>query len=666
MRTRRLDREDDATLVEHLEELRQRILFSLAAVAVATAAAFVFHDRILDLLARPLPPGHRHVVALGVAEPFTVSLAVSVYAGVLLALPVLLWQVWSFFAPALDSAAERRILLLAAFGLVLGAAGLVFGYGILLPRAVHWLTNYDNTHFRLLIRASSYYSFVTSVLLGVVAVFETPVVVLAAVNLGILTSAGLCAGTAARATSSWPRWRSRCRGRIRSRRARAPADVGALRGLDLARRPRRAACREALARGSTGMTRAEWGRLGGFSAGVLLLHALGFGLFLWYLPRNPALTGLATLAYTFGLRHAFDADHIAAIDNTTRKLLQDGRRPLGTGFFFSLGHSTIVFSLTAGLAVAAGTVHSQLPTLQTYGSTIGASVSGTFLLLIGALNLLVLLEVVGVFRRMKRGHYDEQDLERALANQGFLARFLLKRVGSRIDASWKMYPLGVLFGLGFDTATEIALLAVAAGVATHHVPFLAVISLPLIFAAGMSLMDTADGAFMSPPTAGRSRARCARSTTTSASRASRSPSPGSSARSSCCRCSPRSSRCTAASGRCFRASTSAASATSSSGCSPPPGCAPSRSGRRGGIEQRWSALARAGAGAGCSGSSSGRRGFSRKSKSCSRSPRIRSFSRTSGRGSGRPSVFGLSRRPWRKSSSMNLRYASKLRIWWST
>jgi nickel/cobalt transporter (NiCoT) family protein len=245
------------------------------------------------------------------------------------------------------------------------------------------------------------------------------------------------------------------------------------------------------------MTRAEWRRLGGFSLGVLLLHVLGFGLFLYYLPRNPALTGLATLAYTFGLRHAFDADHIAAIDNTTRKLLQDGERPLGTGFFFSLGHSTIVFSLTAGLAVAAGTVHSQLPSLQAYGSTIGASVSGTFLLLIGALNLLVLLEVVGVFRNMKRGQYDEQDLERALANQGFLSRFLLKRVGSRVDSSWKMYPLGVLFGLGFDTATEIALLAIAAGVATHHVPFLAVISLPLIFAAGMSLMDTADGAFMS-------------------------------------------------------------------------------------------------------------------------------------------------------------------------
>jgi high-affinity nickel-transport protein len=141
-------------------------------------------------------------------------------------------------------------------------------------------------------------------------------------------------------------------------------------------------------------------------------------------------------------------------------------------------------------------VSSSIPALQAYGSTVGASVSGMFLLVIGALNLLVLLEVVGVFRRMKRGSYDEQDLETALAKQGFLSRVLLKRVGSKIDTSWKMYPLGVLFGLGFDTATEITLLAVAAGVATHHVPFLAVISLPLIFAAGLSLMDTADGAFM--------------------------------------------------------------------------------------------------------------------------------------------------------------------------
>jgi sec-independent protein translocase protein TatC len=191
MRTRRLSREDEATLVEHLEELRWRVMVALAGVVVGTAVAFAFHDRILDWLARPLPPAHRHVAAFGVAEPFSVSLSVSLYAGLVLAVPVILWQAWSFLAPALDPAAERRILALAAFGLVLAVAGLAFGDGILLPRAVHWLTGYDTTHFRILIRASGYYSFVVSVLLGVVCVFELPLFVLALVNLGVLTSAGL-------------------------------------------------------------------------------------------------------------------------------------------------------------------------------------------------------------------------------------------------------------------------------------------------------------------------------------------------------------------------------------------------------------------------------------------------------------------------------------------
>jgi high-affinity nickel-transport protein len=245
------------------------------------------------------------------------------------------------------------------------------------------------------------------------------------------------------------------------------------------------------------LTRAEWARLSGFGAAVLFLHLLGWGLFLYYARHNPALAGLGSLAYTFGLRHAFDADHIAAIDNTTRKFLQDGKRSLGVGFFFSLGHSTIVFSLATGLAIAAKSVNSKIPTFRDYGGYIGASVSGTFLLLIGLLNLAVLLDIIGVFKQMKRGAYDEQKLEQALQNQGLMSRFFLKRVGDRIDRSWKMYPLGVLFGLGFDTATEIGLLAIAAGVATHHVPLLAIVSLPLIFAAGMSLMDTADGAFMS-------------------------------------------------------------------------------------------------------------------------------------------------------------------------
>jgi high-affinity nickel-transport protein len=229
---------------------------------------------------------------------------------------------------------------------------------------------------------------------------------------------------------------------------------------------------------------------------VLVLHVLGWGLFLYYSRHSPALAGLGTLAYTFGLRHAFDADHIAAIDATTRKLLQEGKRPLGVGFFFSLGHSTIVFALATALAIGAKTLNSRIPTFQDYGGYVGASVSGTFLLLIGALNLVVLLDIVRVFRDMRRGRYDRERLEARLLDQGLMSRFFLRRLGGRVDTSWKMYPLGALFGLGFDTATEIGLLAIAAGVATHEAPFLAIVSLPILFAAGMSLMDTADGAFM--------------------------------------------------------------------------------------------------------------------------------------------------------------------------
>jgi len=244
------------------------------------------------------------------------------------------------------------------------------------------------------------------------------------------------------------------------------------------------------------MSRAETTRLSGFFAVVLLLHGLGWGLFAWYSGTNPALAGLGVLAYTFGLRHAFDADHIAAIDNTTRKLLQEKKRPVGVGFFFSLGHSTIVFALAAGLAVATQTVNTKIPTFRNYGGYVGASVSGTFLWIIGILNLLVLIDIVRIFFGLKRGELDEAELERRLQDRGFMNRFFIGKLARRITASWQAYPLGVLFGLGFDTASEVGLLAIAAGVATHHVPFLAVLSLPLLFAAGMSLMDTADGAFM--------------------------------------------------------------------------------------------------------------------------------------------------------------------------
>jgi nickel/cobalt transporter (NiCoT) family protein len=241
----------------------------------------------------------------------------------------------------------------------------------------------------------------------------------------------------------------------------------------------------------------EWRRLSAFAASVAALHIAGWGLFVYYSRGFPALAGLGMLAYSFGLRHAFDADHIAAIDNTTRKLLQQGKRPLGVGFFFSLGHSTIVFALAAALAVATQAVGSNIPALQIYGGYVGAGVSGTFLWIIGVLNLIVLVDVLRIFRGLRHGRYDRERLEDRLLDRGFASRFFLGRLFRLVEHSWQMYPLGLLFGLGFDTATEIGLLAIAAGVATHQVPLLAVLSLPLLFAAGMSLMDTADGAFMS-------------------------------------------------------------------------------------------------------------------------------------------------------------------------
>ena len=185
---RRLAHTDEATLVEHLDELRGRLFVVLGALTAASLVAFVFHTHILDLLNRPLPAGKRHPVTFGVTEPFTVSLTVSAYAGFLLSLPVTLWQLWAFLAPAVDARFERRARELVALASALGAAGLAFGYLVLLPRAIHWLTNYDSHNFVHLIQAKPYYSFVSTVLLGIVVVFELPVAVLGLVYLGVLTS----------------------------------------------------------------------------------------------------------------------------------------------------------------------------------------------------------------------------------------------------------------------------------------------------------------------------------------------------------------------------------------------------------------------------------------------------------------------------------------------
>jgi nickel/cobalt transporter (NiCoT) family protein len=208
------------------------------------------------------------------------------------------------------------------------------------------------------------------------------------------------------------------------------------------------------------------------------------------------MAGMGALAYGLGLRHAFDADHISAIDDTTRYLLQKGEQPFGVGFFFSLGHSTIVLIMTILLVIATKTVGSAMPGLRGYGGPAASMVSGVFLWVIGTLNLLVLLDIRETWRQMRRGTYHQERLEELLAQRGLIRRILGGRLQALISHSWQMYPVGMLFGLGFDTASEIGLLALAAGIALQAVPNLAVVSLALLFASGMSLMDTADGVFM--------------------------------------------------------------------------------------------------------------------------------------------------------------------------
>jgi nickel/cobalt transporter (NiCoT) family protein len=246
---------------------------------------------------------------------------------------------------------------------------------------------------------------------------------------------------------------------------------------------------------------------------VVLLHLVGFGvLFGLVAPHHFSVgksavfdVGVGVLAYTFGLRHAFDADHIAAVDNATRKLIADNaerptaRQPLSVGFWFSLGHSTIVFGLSfllaAGVKTLAGQVSDDGSQLHAVTGVIGASVSGTFLWILGVLNLVALLGIVRVFREMRSGRYDEQELEEHLNKRGLMNR-LLGGLTRSVRKPWHIYPVGVLFGLGFDTATEVGLLVVAGGAAAFNLPFYSILVLPVLFAAGMSLMDTIDGVFM--------------------------------------------------------------------------------------------------------------------------------------------------------------------------
>jgi high-affinity nickel-transport protein len=240
---------------------------------------------------------------------------------------------------------------------------------------------------------------------------------------------------------------------------------------------------------------------------VVGLHLLGFGLLLLVVaPHHYSLgsagafsIGIGITAYTLGMRHAFDADHIAAIDNTTRKLMAEGKRPLSVGFWFSLGHSTIVFGLTfllgIGIRSLSTPVRNDSSSLHQVTGWIGTLVSGTFLYAIAALNVVILVGIFKVFRKMKRGTYDEQALEEHLNNRGLMNRYLGKLTRA-VGKPQQMYPIGLLFGLGFDTATEVALLVLAGGAAGAGLPWYAILCLPVLFAAGMSLLDSIDGSFM--------------------------------------------------------------------------------------------------------------------------------------------------------------------------
>ncbi|MUL80407.1 MULTISPECIES: HoxN/HupN/NixA family nickel/cobalt transporter [unclassified Mycolicibacterium] len=253
--------------------------------------------------------------------------------------------------------------------------------------------------------------------------------------------------------------------------------------------------------------RADWTSMVAVAVFVLLLHVIGWGVLIFGVaPQHITLgsagvfgVGLGVTAYLLGVRHAFDADHIAVIDNTTRKLVGEGTRSVSAGFWFSLGHSSVVFGmallLALGVRVLAGPVQDEKSAmLQTLG-LIGSLVAGTFLILIGVTNLFAAVGIAKVFRAMRTGEYDEAELERQLDSRGFLAR-LLRRVMRRVNKPWHLYPVGFLMGLGFDTASQVALLVLAAGTAAFTLPWYAMLVLPVLFAAGMSLFDSVDGIFM--------------------------------------------------------------------------------------------------------------------------------------------------------------------------
>ena len=256
----------------------------------------------------------------------------------------------------------------------------------------------------------------------------------------------------------------------------------------------------------------EWGRLAAMFAVVLAVNAIGWLIYLLVvMPHHfdykgvgasrglGVGLGVAVTAWFLGLRHAFDADHISAIDNTTRKLMADGQRPLGSGFFFSLGHSTVIVAVGVGITIAAkavfGAIVNPHSTYETAGGAVGTIISASFLYLIAALNLIVLAGIFKVFREMRRGVYDEDQLEAQLQARGLMYRFFGRFIRS-INHTWQLYFVGLIFGIGFDTATEVVLLAATAYAAIQGLPYYAVLALPALFSGGMMLFDTLDGCFM--------------------------------------------------------------------------------------------------------------------------------------------------------------------------
>jgi high-affinity nickel-transport protein len=232
-----------------------------------------------------------------------------------------------------------------------------------------------------------------------------------------------------------------------------------------------------------------YGLLIGFNAGAWLWALMAFH-------HHPVLLGTALLAYTFGLRHAVDADHIAAIDNVTRKLMPQGKRPVATGFFFSLGHSTIVFGLSVVIALTSVAIKAHFDSFESIGGIIGTAVSAFFLLAIALANIIILISVYGTFQHVKRGgRFVDEDLNLILAKRGFFGR-IFRNLFRLIEHSWQMYPIGFLFGLGFDTATEVGLLGISATEATRGLPIWSILVFPTLFAAGMALIDSTDSILM--------------------------------------------------------------------------------------------------------------------------------------------------------------------------